>query len=88
MSWIVLIIVGGIIGWLASLVMKTDGQQGLFANIVIGIVGSILGRWVFLDVLGFGTAEAAGSFSLIGIFWGVAGAAILILILKALKVLK
>jgi len=68
--------------------MKTDGQQGLLANVAIGIVGSLLGRWLFLDILGFGTAEAAGEFSLIGLFWGVAGAAILIFILKALKVLK
>ena len=40
MGFIVWLIVGGIIGWLASLVMKTDAQQGLFLNIVVGIVGA------------------------------------------------
>ncbi len=88
MGWILLIIVGAIIGWLASLLMKTNEQQGAVANILIGVVGSVLGRWLFFDVLGFGSAGDAGEFSVIGIFWGVAGAAVLILILKALRVLK
>ncbi len=41
------LIIGGIIGWLASIVMKRDGQQGIFLNIVVGIVGSFIGGWLF-----------------------------------------
>jgi uncharacterized membrane protein YeaQ/YmgE (transglycosylase-associated protein family) len=88
MSWIIVIIVGAIIGWLASLIMHTDAQQGLFWNIIIGIVGALLGQWVFGTLLKIGTAASAGSFSFYGILWGVIGAVILIAILKALHVLK
>jgi len=73
---------------LASAIMKTNEQQGALANIVIGIVGSVLGGWLFGSVLEIGTATTAGSFSVMGIFWGVVGAVVLIAILKALKVLK
>lgn len=87
MGWIVAILVGALIGWLASLVMKTDAQQGPILNIVIGVVGASLGRWLFSDVLGIGGA-AAGTFSITGILWGVLGAIILIFILKALNLLR
>ena len=46
MYWIVTIIVGGIVGWLASMVMKTDKQMGILANVVVGIVGSSVGFWL------------------------------------------
>ena len=46
MNWIVTIIIGGIIGWLASLLMKTDGQMGIIANVIVGIVGTSLGFWL------------------------------------------
>lgn len=87
MDWIIAILVGALIGWLASLVMKTDARQGALANILIGIVGSALGRWLFGDVLGFGGAAAAGQLSLIGLLWGVLGAVILIAILRAVRVI-
>lgn len=86
MSWIVVIIVGGLIGWIASVVMSTDRQQGFFANILIGIIGSLLGAWLFGSVLGIGGAYAAGTLSLWGIIWGVLGAVILLAILRALRV--
>ncbi|MDX2006865.1 MAG: GlsB/YeaQ/YmgE family stress response membrane protein [Meiothermus sp.] len=87
MDWIIAILVGALIGWLASLVMKTDARQGALANIIIGIVGSALGRWLFGDVLGFGGAAVAGQLSLIGLLWGVLGAVILIAILRAVRVI-
>lgn len=87
MGWIITIIVGGIIGWLASLIMGTDAEQGLLMNIVIGIIGSLLGKWLFFDVLGIGGAAVAGSFSFIGLIWGIVGAIILIAIFKALRIL-
>ena len=46
MGLIITLIVGGIIGWLASIVMKRDGQQGIFMNIIVGIVGAFLGGWL------------------------------------------
>ena len=88
MSWILLIIIGGIIGWLASLIMGTDRQQGLIWNIVIGIVGSLLGKFIFADLLGIGGAATAGSLTFAGILWGILGAVILVAVLKALNVLK
>ena len=46
MGLLISIIIGGIIGWLASLIMKTDAQMGIIANIVVGIVGSALGHFL------------------------------------------
>ncbi len=54
MNFIIALIVGGIIGWLASKVMNTDAQQGIFLNIVVGCVGSILGKFVAGNFLGMG----------------------------------
>ena len=86
MSWIAAIIVGAIIGLIAEKVMKSD--MGLLMNIVIGIIGSSLGRWLFGDILGIGSAYAAGSFNFAGLLFGVLGAAVLIFILRSLNVMK
>lgn len=88
MDIIIAIIVGGIIGWIASMIMGTNSQQGILANIIVGIIGSFLGKYVFADVLGIGGATTAGTFSLSGLFWGIVGAIGLILILKLLNVFK
>jgi uncharacterized membrane protein YeaQ/YmgE (transglycosylase-associated protein family) len=82
MGWIVTLVIGGIIGWLASIVMKTNKQMGIIANVIVGVVGSWLGFWI-AGLLGLG---ARGS--LIGYIIAVAGAAILIAILKALGIFK
>ena len=86
MGWIFAILVGGLVGWIASVVMKTDGGQGPIANVVIGIIGSVLGKWLFSDVLGIGGAAIAGSFTVMGLVWGVMGAIVLIALLKMMKV--
>lgn len=88
MSWIITIIIGALIGWVASLIMRTDPEQGMIANILIGIVGSLLGRWLFGDILGIGAADTAGTLSLAGVLWGVVGSVVLIAILKAVRVLQ
>jgi len=81
MSWIVMLVVGGIIGWVASLIMKTDAQMGLIANIVVGVVGAMLGGWL-APQLGI----AAGG---IGVYLvAVGGAVILIILLKVLGVFR
>jgi uncharacterized membrane protein YeaQ/YmgE (transglycosylase-associated protein family) len=81
MDLIITLIVGGVIGWLASIIMKTNAQMGLLANIIVGIIGSLLGYWL-AGVLGIATAGP--------LRWiiGVIGAAVLIGILKALNVFK
>ena len=88
-SWIVTILVGALCGWLASIIMKTNAQQGAVANILIGIVGSLLAQFVFVNLLHIGGAAAAGNgFHIMSIVWGVIGSVILIVILKALRVLR
>ena len=52
---IVWLVVGGVIGWLASIVMKTDAQQGIVLNVVVGIVGAVLGGWFLAPLFGTGT---------------------------------
>ncbi len=47
MGIIIWLIVGGIVGWLASLIMKRDAQQGIILNIVVGIVGALIAGWIF-----------------------------------------
>lgn len=54
MGWILAIIMGGIMGWLASKVMNRDASMGIFMNIIVGCVGSILGRFLFGSFLGGG----------------------------------
>ena len=52
MNFLLIIIVGGILGWLASMVMRTDGQQGIFLNIVVGVVGALLAGFIISPLLG------------------------------------
>ncbi|HEY2387990.1 MAG TPA: GlsB/YeaQ/YmgE family stress response membrane protein [Candidatus Binatia bacterium] len=80
MNWIVTIIVGAIVGWLASMVMKTNAQMGAIANVLVGIVGSGLGFWL-AGMLGLTTGSAIGGWLI-----AVAGAAVLIFLLKAVGV--
>jgi len=52
MGIIVWLIIGGVVGWLASIVMRRDGSQGIFLNIVVGIVGAMLGGWLIGPLVG------------------------------------
>ena len=87
LAWILALAVGALIGYVASLIMRTDSQQGALANIVIGIVGAALGRWFFGDLLNIGSAASAGTFSFYGLLFGVAGAVVLIAILRMFGVM-
>jgi uncharacterized membrane protein YeaQ/YmgE (transglycosylase-associated protein family) len=82
MDLIVSLIIGGIVGWLASIVMKTNAQMGLIANVIVGIVGSMIGFWA-AGALGLATSGAVARWVV-----SILGAAILIAILKALNVFK
>jgi uncharacterized membrane protein YeaQ/YmgE (transglycosylase-associated protein family) len=55
MNFVLWLIVGGIVGWLASLIMRTDGQQGTLLNVVVGIVGAFIGGWLISPLIGTGT---------------------------------
>lgn len=55
MGILVWLIVGGVVGWLASIVMRTDGQQGILLNVVVGIVGALLAGFIVSPLLGIGT---------------------------------
>jgi uncharacterized membrane protein YeaQ/YmgE (transglycosylase-associated protein family) len=82
MNWLVTIIVGGIVGWLASMVMKTNAQMGVLANVIVGIIGSSLGFWLA------GTLGLAASGPIVSWVVAVIGAAVLIFLLKALGIFK
>jgi uncharacterized membrane protein YeaQ/YmgE (transglycosylase-associated protein family) len=81
MNLIIQLIVGGVIGWLASIVMKTNAQMGIIANVIVGIIGAGLGSWLSVQ-LGIGGPPVMS--------WvmAVVGAAILIAILKVLGIFK
>lgn len=70
MYFILLLVMGGIIGWLASLVMNRDEQMGFFWNIVVGIVGSFIGNGVFSFFGGTSIATITDWRSLVAGFLG------------------
>jgi uncharacterized membrane protein YeaQ/YmgE (transglycosylase-associated protein family) len=72
MNFIIALIVGGVIGWLASKVMNTDAQQGIFMNIVVGCVGSLVGKFIagMLGMGGMGLRDGLDIPSLIVAFIG------------------
>ena len=59
MGFILWLVIGGVIGWLASIIMRTDGSQGIFLNIVVGIIGAFLGGWLISPMVGAGTSVYA-----------------------------
>ena len=63
MNFIIWLVVGGLIGWVASMIMRTDGQQGIFLNIIVGIVGAMLGGWLISPLVGVPTINQ-GSLSI------------------------
>ena len=77
MNFIVWIVVGGVIGWIASMIMRTDGQQGVLLNIVVGIVGALLGGWLISPLVGAATINQ-GDFSIAGLGVSLLGAVLLL----------
>ena len=75
MGWIIALIVGGVAGWLASMVMNRDASMGIFWNIVVGCVGSVIGNLVANQ---FGIAGSVQEFSITGLIVAVVGAIILL----------
>ena len=81
MSFISWIIVGGILGWIASMIMKTNDQQGIFLNIVVGIVGAFLGGLLLAPLVGTGTINQS-DFSIGSLMVSLVGAVILLAIVN------
>jgi uncharacterized membrane protein YeaQ/YmgE (transglycosylase-associated protein family) len=84
MNIIILLIVGGVLGWLASLVMRTDGQQGIILNIVVGIVGAILAGFIITPLIG-GVPITSGSLSLQSLLVSFLGAVVLLAIVNLFR---
>lgn len=82
MNLIISLIIGGIVGWLASIVMKTNAQMGWIANVLVGVVGSAIGFWI-AGALGLAAAGGVMRFVI-----AIAGAVLLIVILRAVGVFK
>ncbi len=84
MNFIIWIVVGGILGWLASLVMKTDAQQGLFLNIVVGVIGAFLAGLFISPLIGTGTINQ-NDFSLASLGVSFLGAVVLLAIVNLIR---
>lgn len=74
-AWIIL---GALAGWIASLIMKTDGEQGAVLNIVVGIIGAVIGGWIMSL---FNASDVTG-FNLYSLFVAVIGACALLFVVK------
>lgn len=81
MNFIIWLVIGGVIGWLASMVMKTDGQQGIILNVVVGIVGAFIGGWLISPLIGVPTINQ-DAFSLPAMAVSFVGALILLAIVN------
>jgi len=80
MGFIIWLIIGGIVGWLASLIMRTDGQQGIILNIVVGIVGAVIAGLI----LGSGTINQ-DPLDLTNILYSLLGAIILLAVVNLVR---
>ncbi len=84
MNFLIWIVVGGLLGWLASMAMKTDAQQGLFLNIVVGIVGAFLGGWLLAPLLGTGTINQ-NNFSISSLVVSFLGSVVLLMVVNLFR---
>jgi uncharacterized membrane protein YeaQ/YmgE (transglycosylase-associated protein family) len=82
LGWIIALIVGGVAGWLASLVMNRDASMGIFWNIVVGCVGSVIGNLIANQ---FGWAGSVQEFSITGLIIAVIGAVVLLAIVNLVQ---
>jgi uncharacterized membrane protein YeaQ/YmgE (transglycosylase-associated protein family) len=84
-NFILWLIVGGIIGWIASMIMRTDAQQGMILNVVVGIIGAFLGGLLISPLLGVETMSTDNVFSLSGMLVALLGAVILLAIVNLFR---
>ena len=84
MNFIIWLVVGGLIGWVASMIMKTDAQQGVILNVVVGIVGAFIGGWLISPLVGVPTINQ-DAFSVGALLVSLLGAVILLAIVNLLR---
>lgn len=84
MNFLIWLTVGGVIGWLASVMMKTDGRQGLMLNVLVGIAGAMVGAWFITPLMGVGTINQY-NFSLPALVISFLGATILLAIVNLFR---
>ena len=84
MGIIILLVVGGVLGWLASIVMRTDGQQGIILNVVVGIVGALLAGFIITPYIG-GAPITSGGFSIQSLIVSFLGAVVLLAIVNLIR---
>ncbi len=84
MNLVIYLIIGALVGWVASRLMGTDRQQGLLLNIVVGIVGAFVAGWFISPLLGISTINE-GNFSLPALLVSLGGAVILLAVLNLFR---
>jgi uncharacterized membrane protein YeaQ/YmgE (transglycosylase-associated protein family) len=84
MNLLLWVVFGGVIGWIASLIMGTDAQQGILLNVVVGVVGAFLAGILLTPLLGIGTINQ-DHFSLPSLLVSLVGAVILLAIVNAFR---
>jgi uncharacterized membrane protein YeaQ/YmgE (transglycosylase-associated protein family) len=80
-NFIVWLIFGALAGWIASLIMKTDAEQGALGNIIVGIIGAFIGGWLFQA---FGGTGVTG-FNLGSLLVAVVGSVVLLAVVKMVR---
>lgn len=83
-GFIIWIIVGAVLGWIASMIMRTDAQQGTLLNIIVGIVGAVLAGWLLSPLFGVATINQ-GNFSIASLGVSLLGAVILLAIVNLFR---
>lgn len=83
MGWIIALIVGGIAGWLASMVMNRNASMGIFWNVVVGCIGSVIGNALAGPL--FGVSGSVQEFSLTGLVIAIVGAVVLLAIVNLIQ---
>ena len=81
MGFIIWLVIGGIVGWIASMIMRTDGQQGIVLNVIVGIIGAVIAGLIF----GGGNINNANPLDLTNILWSLLGAVILLAIVNLVR---
>ena len=81
MNFIIWLVIGGVIGWLASIVMNRNAQQGIFLNVIVGIIGAFIGGFLIAPLLGTGTINQS-DFSLASLLASFLGAVVLLAIVN------
>jgi uncharacterized membrane protein YeaQ/YmgE (transglycosylase-associated protein family) len=84
MGILIYLIVGGLIGWIASIIMRTDAQQGIILNVVVGIIGALIAGFLVAPHLGTGTINS-GDFTVTGLLVSLVGAIILLAIVNLFR---